>query len=172
MTEPTITPLPSVDESDEKAVADSINEYFTSIASGVSPLDHSKPPTFLPSKDLCPKVQPCEVYKELLKVKSSKAGVPANVPARLVKEFACELSQPLILNASFDQGIVPNQWRKATVIPLPKLKPAVWKHLYVIMCLYGQTCLPTSVWVIVWVRGCVRVWVCVSVYPTTTYFPL
>ena len=47
------------------------------------------------------------------------------IPGRLIKEFACELSEPLadILNHSLQDGIVPPEWKSATVVPLPKSKP-------------------------------------------------
>ena len=42
-----------------------------------------------------------------------------------MKEFAYELSIPFtdILNASFTEGVVPSQWKKGIVVPVPKQKP-------------------------------------------------
>ena len=44
----------------------------------------------------------------------------------LVKEFAYELSVSFtdILNCSYTEGMVPHQWKKAIVIPIPKQYPA------------------------------------------------
>lgn len=55
----------------------------------------------------------------------SKAGGPDNVPQKVLKEFAYELSSPVtdIINTSLQQGIVPSQWKNANVIPLPKQTP-------------------------------------------------
>ena len=42
-----------------------------------------------------------------------------------MKEFAYELSIPFtdILNASFTEGVVPSQWKKGIVVPVPKQNP-------------------------------------------------
>jgi len=76
-------------------------------------------------------VQPSEVYEKLKKIKSGKAGGPDGIPGKIISEFACELSFPLanILNQSYREGVVPPQWRKAIVVPIPKSKPATWDKL-------------------------------------------
>ena len=45
--------------------------------------------------------------------------------AQVVKEFAYELSGPLtdVLNCSTSEGFVPQQWRYAIVVPIPKQYP-------------------------------------------------
>ena len=51
-----------------------------------------------------------------------KAGGPDNIPTRFLKEFSIELAPCLtiIFQASLEQGIVPNDWRKAFVVPIYK----------------------------------------------------
>ncbi|KAM3849703.1 death domain-containing protein 1 [Diretmus argenteus] len=81
-------------------------------------------PAFLPAEP-APTIQPWEVYEKLKRVNTRKAAGPDQIPGRLIKEFACELSEPLadILNHSLQDGIVPPEWKSATVVPLPKSKP-------------------------------------------------
>ena len=47
------------------------------------------------------------------------------IPAKIIKEFAYELSVPLtdILNSSFAEGKVPTQWKNGIVVPIAKQSP-------------------------------------------------
>ena len=67
----------------------------------------------------------------LRKTKPGKAPGPDGISARLIREFAYELSKPLssILNQSYHEGIVPPRWKRAVVVPIPKSKPATWDKL-------------------------------------------
>ena len=49
------------------------------------------------------------------------------IPGKIVKEFAYELSIPFtdILNASFTEEVVPSQWKRGIVVPVPKQNPLV-----------------------------------------------
>ena len=64
------------------------------------------------------------VYQELSKLNLSKASPINDIPKRLLKEFAYELSLPLthIYNLSLRTGVFPDRWKKATITPLPKVK--------------------------------------------------
>ncbi|KAI8483411.1 hypothetical protein Bbelb_388740 [Branchiostoma belcheri] len=79
---------------------------------------------YLPSLP-APSVEPWEIYKKLQGVKTRKAAGPDGIPGKLIKEFAYELSSPLadILNSSLQHGILPEEWKCATVVPTPKTKP-------------------------------------------------
>ena len=48
-----------------------------------------------------------------------------------MKLFAIELSTPLcqVLNSSFAEHVVPKQWKKAIVAPIPKEQPASIENL-------------------------------------------
>ena len=113
------------------AIANSINDIFTSVADDLDPLDLTSLPAYLPSPEPCSSVYVWEVYKQLRKIKSRKAGGPDGIPTSLIHEFAYELCKPLtnILNSSYQEGLVPNQWKKAIVIPLPKSFPPSWNNL-------------------------------------------
>ena len=65
---------------------------------------------------------PAHVYSLLSKLSKSKATVPDNIPAKLLKEcpeLICE-SLSLIFNQSFKTGVFPNDWKNARVSPLYK----------------------------------------------------
>ena len=49
---------------------------------------------------------------------------PNNIPSRILKEFAYELTEPitLIFNTSLSSGEVPALWKHFTIIPIPKEK--------------------------------------------------
>ena len=90
----------------------------------MSPLDPKLLPAYLPAKQP-PKIQPWEVFRVLNKVKPGKSAGPDGIPAKIVHQFAAELSTPLcdVLNASFDEGAPPNQWKQAIIVPIPKEQP-------------------------------------------------
>ena len=95
------------------------------MSDSLDPLDCSKLPAFLPACERVPQLYPWDLYAELRKIKANKACGPDKFPPRLAKEFAYELSVLLtdILNSSFNAGTVPEQWKKAIVVPIPKQSP-------------------------------------------------
>ena len=62
------------------------------------------------------------VLKLLLNINPNKATGPDNVPGRLLKLCANELVDvyTLFFQASLDQGIAPDDWKKANIMPLFK----------------------------------------------------
>jgi hypothetical protein len=62
------------------------------------------------------------VEKFLKNIDASKATGPDEISARILKEFAPELSLLLtnIINKSIQEGEVPKDWRQANVIPIFK----------------------------------------------------
>jgi hypothetical protein len=62
------------------------------------------------------------VTKLLRNLKPHKASGPDGIPARLLKETAEEIAPAitLLFQASLDQGTVPSQWKKASVVPIFK----------------------------------------------------
>ena len=63
-----------------------------------------------------------DVYKELRKLKPKKAAGMDNIPSKLVKDCASEISNPLtyIINLSLETSTIPSEWKLAKVIPLFK----------------------------------------------------
>ena len=65
-----------------------------------------------------------EVYSRLSAISSSKAVGPDEIPNWVLKSYAHVLALPVtsIFNASLQQASVPDVWKKADVIPVPKNK--------------------------------------------------
>ena len=63
----------------------------------------------------------------LQRVKTNKATGPDNIPAWVLKDHTNILAAPLtaIVNSSLREGVIPNEWKMANVIPLPKTKPMI-----------------------------------------------
>ena len=123
--------IPGLLTNDPSQAANAINDHFSNIASDLNPLNTESLPAYLPAPSPCPILQPWEVHKALAKIKQRSAGGPDGISARLIKEFSVELATPLthILNTSFQQVIAPDQWKRATVIPIPKTTPPTIEKL-------------------------------------------
>ena len=79
----------------------------------------------MPAPQPCPIIHPWETQRALESIRQGTAGGPDGVSARIIKQFSVELATPLtvIFNTSFQQGIVPELWKRALVIPIPKANP-------------------------------------------------
>ena len=107
------------------ALASRLNRYFISVTSDIQPLDLSALPAFLPSPDQPPVITTSAVRSKLLGLSAYKAPGPDGVPARILKEFAPELAEPVatIFNRSVSSGVFPTQWKDSCLTPIPKVKP-------------------------------------------------
>ena len=58
-------------------------------------------------------------------MKTNKATVKDDVPAKVVKYLADELAEPLtlIINSAIQNGQWPDIWKTATITPIPKEYP-------------------------------------------------
>jgi hypothetical protein len=101
-----------------------LNAFYASVNADIPPLDVATLPSFLPSNQPVPSIQPHEVCKKLLSINPSKAHGPDNIPCRVLKEFAHELATPIttIFNTSLNSGTVPGIWKDANITPILKVK--------------------------------------------------
>ena len=69
-------------------------------------------------------------FKALCNIKTNKASGPDNTPAWVLKDHAALLALPLtaIFNCSLREGKLPNEWKMANIIPLPKSNPPASIH--------------------------------------------
>ena len=81
----------------------------------------------LDPKDRLPDIHHIEInrsglFKLFLNINSKKADGPDNIPGTFLKICANELVDvyQILFQASLDQGIVPNDWKEANVVPLFK----------------------------------------------------
>ena len=111
-------------ELSEGEVAQSLNQYFATVAADIPPLDTSCLPSFLPSVEEVPIVHSHVVCKKLLHVKTNKAMGSDSIPPRIIKEFAYKLTEPVakIFNTSLSTVEVPILWKCSNIIPIPKVK--------------------------------------------------
>ena len=63
-------------------------------------------------------------YKRILKYAKKSLG-PNDFPKRILKEFAPELATPFsdIINCSLKTGFFPAAYKKAEIVPIPKINP-------------------------------------------------
>ena len=118
--------VPGIETNNLFDIANSINNQFASVASDLPPINVEELPAYRPLPASVPIIHPWEVYHQLKNIKRGKSGGPDNIPTRIIKEYACELSTPLayIFNTSLQSGIVPDVWKRAVIIPIPKTSPA------------------------------------------------
>ncbi|KAI8482183.1 hypothetical protein Bbelb_400710 [Branchiostoma belcheri] len=108
---------------DNSFIANYINRQFAEVAQGRPRLDPTQLPAYQPCESPPPEIHPWDVYHVLRKV--GKAPGPDQLSTRILKEFSYELSKPIanILNTSLTKGFVPQEWKDAVVVPLPKTQP-------------------------------------------------
>ena len=109
---------------DELLLANRINETFQSVSAALPKLE----PTYQHSDTPLPDeyhVSVQEVEKKLMAINIRKATGPDNIPNWVLRDFAGYLSGPLssIFNSSFREGFIPEIWKCADVVPLPKVNP-------------------------------------------------
>ena len=66
------------------------------------------------------------MYNTLRTLNVNKAAGSDGLTGTLIREFACEHSIPVtdIFNSSLKEGTVPQDWKDATIAPVPKETPA------------------------------------------------
>ena len=105
-------------------LANTINKAFLSPVSIFRPLPTDFEPQQEDQSSLAPpfEVPAYSVYMKLSSLNSRKASGPDGIPARLMKENADFLADPVreILNCSFSEGRLPPSWKAADKVPIPK----------------------------------------------------
>ena len=103
--------------------ANLLNRQFSSVFSNPDPKitptlsEHTKLP---PMQKI--KVVRAGVLKLLKNVKENKATGPDGIPGKILKTCAEELAEVyrVLFQASLDQGVVPEDWKDASIVPLFK----------------------------------------------------
>ena len=108
---------------DPKAKAELLNNQFSSVFSNPIPRINRE----IGRENDYPKMNPIKVTKNgvlklLLNINEHKATGPDKIPGKILKLCASELTEVLVLlfQASLDQGMVPNDWKNANIVPLFK----------------------------------------------------
>ena len=103
--------------------ADAFNKYFASIFRPVSPSSPIVSPSLSSQNNLeSITVSTEEVSYLLLNLLTDKATGPDGISARLLKECSNEIAPSLtaLFNKSLSLGKVPQEWKEANVVPVPK----------------------------------------------------
>ena len=107
-------------------LASKINDFFVSVSDPLPRLDRNNEAfdvdDQLPNEYV---IDLTTTLQALRKVKTNKATGPLNVPASILKNHANILAGPLnaIFDSSLREGIIPETWKSANVIPVPKVNP-------------------------------------------------
>ena len=105
--------------------AEMIAEKFASIPNEYQPLksEDISIPSFTESE--IPQFLPAQVWFALSRIKTNKATVPGDFPARLIKQFAAYLADPLtdIFNTGMKRGEYPRIYKYEISTPVPKSFP-------------------------------------------------
>ena len=105
--------------------AEVIADQFCAIPNQYQSLkeDDVKIPTY--SKSSIPQFSPSLVWEKLAQIKVNKATVYGDFPAKLTKQFAAYIAEPLcdIINKSIRDGQYPNIYKQEICTPVPKVYP-------------------------------------------------
>ncbi len=110
---------------DPQELAGIVNDHFASVCNEMPKLDLATLPAYQPTCP-APEITPGQVNKSLNSIKTHKATHPSDIPTKIIKEFAFELTLPLthIFNSCLQNGIFPTVWKTSAVTPIPKVPNA------------------------------------------------
>jgi len=107
---------------------DVVNNFLINVTSGIPPVNSNKLHELRQSLGPVPDkfiIEEYDVFNALERLKINKAIGPDCIPNKLLKNLSYLLAAPIcaIINASFRQGIIPEQWKVSKIAPLPKCFP-------------------------------------------------
>ena len=105
--------------------ADIIAQQFARIQNEYEPLKSEDISVPYCAKSEIPHFSPAQVWFAFTKLNTNKSTVSGDVPAKLIKEFAGYLAEPLtdILNTSVGRGEYPKIYKFEVSTPVPKSHP-------------------------------------------------
>jgi len=111
-------------DGDSQALAEEINNFFLSICDDLKPLDTS----LIPPQAQVPDeyIIPIETVEKLLAgIKTTKAPGPDGIPSWILHDLPGVLAPPIcnIWNSSLREGQLPEMWKCADTLALPKTSP-------------------------------------------------
>ena len=106
--------------------AEKIADHYAGISQLYKPVTDSDFPEYsVPPKVPPPKISPAKIEKIIKTMNKKSAGVPGDIPMKLLSEFSFELSRPIahIVNSCLAEGVYPDIWKLEYVTPVPKVHP-------------------------------------------------
>jgi hypothetical protein len=121
-TSPSMLVHQDVEETDPKKLCEIFNTYFSSVFNKNT---YDTLPEISITRDeglMEIHLTEEEVSKELSKINTTKAPGPDGISTRVLKECRDELKTPItrLYNSSLKTGKLPNDWKKANVVPIYK----------------------------------------------------
>ena len=120
-----------LDSLSPRELANKVNAAFTEPMKDFQPL--VCPPSAKNNTSDVLQVSEFSVFNSLQQLNPNKSSGPDGVPNWLLREYADILARPVssVLNSSFSEQRLPQSWKLADVVPLPKQQPIedVSKHL-------------------------------------------
>ncbi len=107
---------------DDPSLPDTLNHFYSRFE-----MQNDTPAQKLPTppndQALC--LSAADVRKTLSRINPRKAAGPDNIPGRVLKDCAAQLTDVLteIFNTSLSQAVVPTCLKSTTIIPVPKKSP-------------------------------------------------
>ena len=116
--------IDDLDNLSDIEVANKINDKFLEPLQEFQPLQITVPNNDSISNVLT--VSELDVWNCLNSLNPCKSGGPDNIPSWVFKEYATILSLPVmkIINSSYTENKLLPIWKKANIIPVPKVTPA------------------------------------------------
>ncbi len=107
---------------DDTSLPDALNHFYSrfEMQNNTSAQKLPTPPN---DQALC--LSPADVRKTLSRINPRKAAGPDNIPGRVLKDCAEQLTDVLtdIFNISLSQAVIPTCLKSTTIIPVPKKSP-------------------------------------------------
>ena len=109
-----------------------VNDHFAKICRKYPPINTNIVLTCPPNEKYLPIKTEFETYQLLCKYVKKSLG-PGDFPQKILKEFAPEFATPFcdILNCSLRSNVFPEAYKKAEIIPIPKVNPNILFLTYV-----------------------------------------
>ncbi len=107
---------------DDTSLPDALNHFYSRFEMQ-NDTSAQKLPTPPNDQALC--LSPADVRKTLSRINPRKAAGPDNIPGRVLKDCAEQLTDVLtdIFNTSLSQAVIPTCLKSTTIIPVPKKSP-------------------------------------------------
>ncbi len=101
-----------------------MNDHFANICKKYPPLNSNITLNCPPDEKKLPVITEFETYKLLNKYSKKSLG-PGDFPQKIFTEYSPELATPFcdILNCALQSNIFPDAYKKAEIIPIPKINP-------------------------------------------------
>ena len=118
--------IESISHLSDQEQVELIADNFATVSNEYDPIDPDQICLNPENDKPAPVIEAHEVYEYLRRIKTNTATVKDDIPARIIKEFAPELSDPLadIITCMVSRGEFPNIWKLEMVTAALKVFPS------------------------------------------------